>query len=182
VPPRILILPGLYDSGPEHWQSYWERSGPFFSRVEQSDWETPAREDWVAKVELAVEQFGPDVVLVAHSSACALVAFWAAQTTRSVRGALLVAPSDTEASSYPIGPTGWRPMPLMHLRFPTIVVASTNDEFVTIDRAKMFADAWGSRFVNIGKAGHINSTSALGDWDTGRKLLADLIQQTESAT
>jgi predicted alpha/beta hydrolase family esterase len=179
---RILILPGLYDSGPEHWQTYWERSDPSFVRVQQQDWATPAREDWVATLDRAVEESGPDTILVAHSSSCALVGFWAAETTHSVRGALLVAPSDTEAASYSVGPTGWQPMPRVILPFPSIVAASSNDEFVTVARAKEFADSWGSKFVMIGKAGHINSDSRLGQWPEGRDLLDELLRQAKPAT
>jgi hypothetical protein len=174
---RALLLPGLYDSGPEHWQSYWERTDPSCLRVVQQDWETPARADWVATLEAAVAAAGPGVVLVAHSAACALVAFWAAATPRTVRGALLVAPSDTEAPSYPAGPTGWQPMPLAALPFPSIVVASSDDGFVTLDRARVFAEAWGSRFVDIGAAGHINADSGLGPWRRGKELLAALLDQ-----
>jgi predicted alpha/beta hydrolase family esterase len=172
---RALILPGLYDSGPEHWQSVWEHDDPTFVRVVQRDWEAPIRQEWVAVLESAVAAAGPDVVLVGHSTACALVAFWAAATSLRVRGALLVAPSDTEAPSYPIGPTGWRPMPLARLPFPSIVVTSTNDEYVTQDRARVFADSWGSRCVHIGAAGHINADSGLGCWARGRELLAELM-------
>ena len=172
---RALILPGLYDSGPEHWQSLWEHDDPTFTRVVQRDWETPIRQEWVGVLETAVAATGDDVVLVAHSAGCALVAFWAAATSLRVRGALLVAPADTEATSYPIGPTGWRPLPLVPLPFPSIVVASTNDEFATLDRARLFADSWGSRFVDLGAAGHINAESGLGCWPRGRELLAELL-------
>jgi predicted alpha/beta hydrolase family esterase len=171
---RVLLLPGLYDSGPEHWQSYWEREIPDAARIRQRDWETPARDEWVATLEEAVTEFGSDVVLVGHSTACALVAFWATSSAQTVRGALLVAPSDTEAPSYPAGPTGWTPMPMARLYFPSIVVASTNDEYVTLARAAEFAAAWGSRLVDIGDAGHINSTSGLGSWSRGKRLLAEL--------
>ena len=172
---RVLILPGLYDSGPDHWQSYWERSLPDIVRVNQRDWDTPDRAEWVATLELAVAEHGSDVVLVGHSTGCALIAFWAASTSNAVRGALIVGPSDTEAESYPEGPTGWTPMPVARLPFPSIVVASTDDEYVTIERAKHFADAWGSVFVNVGPAGHINSASGLEDWPLGRELLAELM-------
>ncbi len=175
MPPRVLLLPGLFDSGPEHWQSYWERSDATFLRVRQRDWNAPARVDWVAALDAAVTASGPGVVLVAHSTACALVAFWATEHRRPVRGALLVGPSDTEASSYPEGPTGFSPMPRRRLPFPAIVVASENDEFVSLDRAAGFARDWGARLVNIGPAGHINSASGLGDWPRGRLLLDELL-------
>ena len=131
--------------------------------------------DWVATLERAVELSGPDVVLVGHSTSCALVAFWAAHTARTVRGALLVAPSDIEAASYPVGPTGWQPMPMGRLPCPSVVVISDDDEYVSVARATAFAEAWGSSLVNIGAAGHINSASGLGDWPAGRALLERLI-------
>ena len=32
---RVLILPGLYNSGPDHWQSRWEAAHREFRRVMQ---------------------------------------------------------------------------------------------------------------------------------------------------
>ena len=69
---------------------------------------------------------------------------------------------------------GFSPIPLIKLPFPSIVVTSTNDFFVTVDRAKQFAEAWGSEFVNIGEAGHINVASGFGDWDEGLEILKKL--------
>jgi predicted alpha/beta hydrolase family esterase len=181
---RVLILPGLYDSGPGHWQSLWERSDPRCVRVVQREWSTPAREEWVGTLDAAIAVSvgaSEDVVLVGHSTGCALVAFWAQYardhrgSANAVRGALLVAPSDTEGANYPAGPTGWRPMPLALLAFPSIVVASTDDMYCTLDRARQFATAWQSRFVDIGPAGHINGDSGLGAWPAGRALLDELL-------
>lgn len=175
MPPRVLLLPGLYNSGPDHWQSHWEAREAGFQRLVQDDWETPALPDWVCRLDETVAATGPDVVLVAHSSSCALVAAWAGLPQRSVRGALLVAPSDPEGPAYPAGPRGFAPMSRRRLPFPGIVVASSNDEYVTLDRAAEFARSWGSRFVPVGPLGHINSASGLGDWPTGRALLEELL-------
>jgi serine hydrolase len=172
----VLILPGLYDSGPEHWQSLWEAAHADFRRVKQDDWERPRCADWVARLDEAI-RLTSDAILVAHSSSCALVAHWAAGgPTGRVRGALLVAPSDPEAPSYPMGPTGFAPMPHKRLAFPSIVVASRNDPYVTLQRARQFAEAWGSRLVDIGDAGHINAASGFGSWPQGLVLLQELRQ------
>jgi predicted alpha/beta hydrolase family esterase len=174
--PRVLILPGLYNSGPEHWQSHWEAEHPFI-RVNQRDWETPDRAEWVETLQRAVTAEPGPVVLVAHSLACCLVAHWAgAHPGEDVRGALLVAPSDVEAPSYPPGTTGFQPMPLARLPFPSIVAASTDDEYVTLDRAEQFASAWGSRLAVVGPLGHINSASRLGSWPQGFALLRELTE------
>ncbi len=172
----ILLVPGLWNSGLEHWQSYWERERTDCRRVLQQDWETPRRGDWVAVLEAAVARGSLPVVLAAHSLGCALVAHWAHGSGHlaKVRGALLVAPSDVEAPSYPAGPTGFAPMPLEKLPFPSIVVMSTDDQYVTPSRARQFAGAWGSRIVDVGPKGHINSASRLGMWPEGFALVEEL--------
>jgi predicted alpha/beta hydrolase family esterase len=173
-----LLLPGLSNSGPEHWQSYWERADASCLRVQQSDWETPRCADWVARLDAVVEATAGPVVLVAHSSSCALVAHWVRNSSAArhaqVRGALLVAPSDPDGPRYPAGPTGFAPVPLRALPFPSIVVASTDDEYVTPVQARAYASAWGSEYVEIGAAGHINAASGLGVWPAGQALLERL--------
>jgi predicted alpha/beta hydrolase family esterase len=174
----ILLVPGLWNSGPEHWQSYWERERADCRRVEQINWETPSRVDWVETLDRSISAASADVLLAAHSLGCATVAHWAATaapTTREkVRGALLVAPSDVEAPNYPKGTVGFRPMPLDPLTFSTIVVASRDDIWVAFARAESFARAWGSRLIDVGDRGHINSDSRLGAWPEGQALLESL--------
>ena len=47
--------------------------------------------------------------------------------------------------------------------FPSIVISSEDDEYISIERAAFFANCWSSEFVNIGKRGHINSASNIGE-------------------
>jgi predicted alpha/beta hydrolase family esterase len=176
---RILILPGLYNSGPEHWQSRWEAGNPDFVRVEQRDWDRPDRREWVETLDRAVAAAGSPVVLVAHSLACCLVAHWAAADRGAVRGALLVAPSDVEAPDFPAGPTGFAPMPTARLPFPSLVVASTDDPYLTVARAEHFAEGWGSRLELVGALGHINSASGLGNWPEGLALLRPFLESRD---
>src|SRR5690242_19958069 len=168
---NVLILPGLYNSGPMHWQSRWEALHPEMHRVNQTDWETPLFDDWAGVLERAVAAQTTAPVLVGHSSACALVARWSRNTRQLARGALLVGPSDTDAPSYPVGPRGFQPMPLDPIPFPTIVVTSDDDPYVTLERARYFAESWGSELVVVPGAGHLNSDSNLGDWPEGLALV-----------
>jgi predicted alpha/beta hydrolase family esterase len=62
------------------------------------------------------------------------------------------------------------------LPFPSIVVASNNDPFLTTTRAREMARLWGSRFVDAGPAGHINGDSGVGDWPEGKRLLRLLLE------
>ena len=66
---RILILPGWQNSGPDHWQSRWERVHGY-RRVEQSDWMCPLRGDWIARLEEVLLESDVPAVLVAHSLGC----------------------------------------------------------------------------------------------------------------
>lgn len=168
---NVLILPGLFNSGPMHWQSRWEVLHPEMQRVNQADWETPLFDDWASVLELAVATQSKEPLLVGHSSACALVARWACRTRQRVKGALLVGPSDVEAPSYPAGPTGFGPMPLDLIPFRTIVVTSDDDPYVSLERARYFAERWGSELVIVSGKGHLNSDSGLGDWPEGLALV-----------
>src|SRR5688572_2095793 len=109
---RILILPGLGDSGEGHWQTLWEKQFGF-KRVMQKNWDTPACDDWTEAIDTEITRSNAsDVILVAHSLACVTTVFWSLRYNRNIRGALLVAPSDVEAETYPPGTTGFSPMPL----------------------------------------------------------------------
>ncbi|UPL49728.1 RBBP9/YdeN family alpha/beta hydrolase [Hymenobacter sublimis] len=174
MPPTILTVPGLGGSGPEHWQTRWEQQYGY-RRVEQRNWHNPVCSEWVAALEAAVAAAVPEVVLVGHSLACATIAHWASVTQHPIKGALLVAPADVDRPDLPPEVTGFAPMPLARLPFPSIVVASTDDAYVTLARAQQFAHAWGSRLVNMGPRGHINSASGLGQWPQGQELLRELI-------
>jgi uncharacterized protein len=170
----VFTLPGLYNSGPEHWQTHWENEHGLI-RIQQKDWNTPECEDWINTIDAVVTQHPlKQVILVAHSAACCAVAYWAEKYKRKIKGALLVAPADPEAAIFPTGNSGFQPISLQPLGFPSVLVASTNDEYVSLERARYFADRWGSEFTFLCKAGHINSASNLGNWPAGFELLQQL--------
>jgi predicted alpha/beta hydrolase family esterase len=171
----ILILPGIGNSGNGHWQTRWQQLLPHTRRVEQQDWDHPVCRVWAAALEAAVRHSESPIVLVAHSLACLQLAHWSASTHSRVRGALLVAVPDPEGADFPAEATGFSPLPLDPFDFPSIVVASSNDPYGSIDHARRCAGAWGARLVEIGAAGHINADSGLGDWPRGQALLAELL-------
>lgn len=171
----VLILAGLWDSGPQHWQTLWQHDHPEWTRVPHRDCNDPHCEEWVAELDAAIAQCEGAPLLVAHSLGCILVAHWARSGSElSVAGALLVAPSDVEANTYPVAANGFAPIALEKLPFPSIVVASANDPYVTPERVRQFSQAWGSRLVEIGPAGHVNADSGYGRWPEGEKMLAGL--------
>lgn len=173
---NVLVLPGIGGSGLQHWQTRWELLQPSFTRVVQKDWETPHCSDWVQVLEKAVSAVGPDAVLVAHSLGCLLVAHWAAQTALTIRGALLVAAPDPDGPCFPAGAREFAHFPLQQLPFESIVVASSNDPFGSVDFLGRCAEQWGSRLVVIGEAGHVNAESGLGVWSEGFEILKTLLE------
>jgi predicted alpha/beta hydrolase family esterase len=174
--PLILTVPGLWNSGPKHWQSLWEQKLPNCHRIEQKEWATPRCADWMANIDAAVaEAGGVRIFFAAHSAGCIAVAHWAQKGTKAIGGALLVAPADSEREGYPEAAHGFRPIRIGKLPFPTVVVASNDDPWLQIDRAKYFADGWGSRFMNIGSGGHINADAGFGPWPQGEELLQELL-------
>ena len=54
------------------------------------------------------------------------------------------------------------------------MVASSNDPFCPIRLAGAYARAWGSEFVRMQNAGHINIDSGHGEWPLGWALLQSL--------
>jgi predicted alpha/beta hydrolase family esterase len=170
---KLLILPGLGGSGPEHWQTRWETCERACARVQQRDWERPALDEWLCAVDGAVTRADGPVVLVAHSLACALVAHGARRPAwASVVGALLVAPADVDSPAHtPPETRGFAPIPQEALPFPTVVVASQDDPYCAFERARLFARRWAAELVDIGARGHINAASGLGEWEEGRRLL-----------
>lgn len=176
----ILTVPGLWNSGPQHWQTHWEARHTQVTRVQQRDFDRPDREEWVQALDAAVRACTQPPVLAAHSLGCTLVAQWVANGGgRGVRAAFLVAPSDVEAPDYPEEGRSFASMPLVRLPFPSVVIASTDDPYVSLERAHAFAVAWGSRLVTIGDAGHINGASGHGPWPEGEAMLFGLCRSVD---
>lgn len=169
----IIIVPGWRDSGPGHWQTLWAERLPQARRVVQDDWHTPTRSAWVARLEETVlEQPGP-VVIVAHSLGCITTAHMKPEAAARVRGALLVAPADPERRAVL---SDFAPVPYAALPYRSIMVASSNDPYCPIRLAGAYARAWGSEFVRLQNAGHINVDSGHGEWPLGRALLQSLTE------
>ena len=172
--PVVLIVPGWGDSGPDHWQSLLQKEHPEYRRVAPRDWFYAVRDDWVLAIEAAIRDARAPVVIAAHSLGCHAVAHCAPRPG-VIAGALLVAPPDVERPDFPPVSEGFTPIPTRRLPFPSVVVASRDDPYTTIARARELAERWGSRFVDAGACGHINADAGFGPWPEGARLLEELI-------
>ncbi len=95
------------------------------------------------------------------------------------QGALLVAPADPERRGVL---ADFAPVPYQRLPYPSILVASTNDPYCPVRTAGAYARAWGSEFVRLNSAGHINVESGHGPWPLGLALLASLGADVKALT
>jgi predicted alpha/beta hydrolase family esterase len=177
----ILIVPGLRDHVPGHWQTLLEaklakvRSVP---PLEHNKLSLAAR---VEAIQRELDAIAGPVILVAHSAGVLMVVHWAALHKRPIKGALLAAPPDLAASwpdNYPtpdsLRANGWSPLPRDRLPFPSILAASSNDYLASVDAAARMARDWGSELVNLGDVGHLNPAAGYGEWPQAERLIQAL--------
>jgi predicted alpha/beta hydrolase family esterase len=177
----VLIVPGLRDHVPDHWQTVLASRLPRVRSVAplgRANLDCAARVEAIEREAAAIE--GP-IILVAHSAGVLSAVHWAQRTRRSVRGALLAVPPDFERpmpEGYPtmaaLDAAGWLPLPCRPLPFRSIVAASRNDPLAAYERVAALARAWGSMLVDLGVVGHLNPASGYGNWSAGDALIGEL--------
>ncbi|MEZ5851647.1 MAG: alpha/beta hydrolase [Hyphomicrobiaceae bacterium] len=165
----ILIIPGWTNSGPDHWQSRWERNMRSARRVEQADWDTPICADWEERIVAEAQAARRPTVLVAHSCGVTAVVRAAPRLAGTrVVGAFLVAPSDVAGQDIWIAKEGgFAALPEDPLPFPSKLIGSSTDPYCSVERAQELGLAWGSDVSIIAEAGHINTASGHGPWPEG---------------
>lgn len=177
----VLIIPGLREHVEEHWQTLLAARLPkvrIVPPIEVNKLSCSAR---VEAIQQELDKIEGPVILVAHSAGVLMVAHWAVKYQRKIKGALLAAPPDLNASwpdSYPspsvLSMNGWSPVPQGKLPFPSIIAASNNDHLASIDAVKTLAELWGSQFLELGDVGHLNPASGFGDWPLADSLISSL--------
>ena len=172
TPTSTIIVPGWRDSGPGHWQSLWAERYARTVRVQQDNWLTPTRRAWVESIARTILTQPEPVVVVAHSLGCIAVTHLPPEAEARIAGALLVAPADPERRAVL---ADFAPVPSRKLPYRNILVASSNDPYCPIRLAGSYARHWGSEFVRVPDAGHINIESGHGSWPLGVALLQSLV-------
>ncbi|MBL1112895.1 alpha/beta hydrolase [Streptomyces sp. 110] len=179
--PTIVIVPGLRDHVPDHWQTILANKIENCRSVSPLEKDRLACDAQVAALDAVLSDISGEVVLVAHSAGVMTTVHWARRHHRPVLGALLAAPPDFETplpEGYPtpeaLRANGWTPTPRTPLPFPSIVAASTNDPLATFERVTDLARAWGSRLVDVGPVGHLNPAAGYGAWPRAEEFIREL--------
>jgi serine hydrolase len=180
-PATVLIVPGLRDDVPDHWQTHLARRLPRVRSVPAMGRENLGCAERVHALEREAAAIEGPIILVAHSAGALTVVHWAQRSRRAVRGALLAVPPDFETGlpdGYPttaaLREAGWLPVPRTPLPFPSIVAASRNDPLASFKCVVELARLWGSRLVELGNVGHLNPAAGFGEWPGAEPLIAEL--------
>jgi len=176
---EILIVPGLNNSGPDHWQTRWQQKLSTAQRVEQQDWKAPDHAAWTRAIVERVNAAQKPVILIAHSLGVAAAAHAAAQfETGKVKGAFLVAPPSEEwLRAHDMDFGAFETHPRDPLPFPSLLVGSRNDPHASYAAVEDLAFAWGAAMLDAGEAGHINTESGHGPWPEGLMSLAHFLSR-----
>jgi uncharacterized protein len=177
-PIRVLVIPGLHDSGPAHWQTWLH--GHYRTRavrVEQDDWARADLELWSQRIEATLARH-PNArwVAVAHSFGCLALLHRLAQggaAAQGVQAALLVAPADPEKFGVAAA------LPQARLSVPSVLLASETDPWMRFESVCAWGRVWGSRLISLGDAGHINAEAGFGPLPPARTLVDSMIQRLE---
>lgn len=175
----LLFIPGLGNSGPDHWQSRWCEKLSTARAIEQDDWLRPQLQPWTSRILEAVNATQKPVVLIAHSLGAIAVAHASAQLSKDkVRGAFLVCPPAASAlHELDMIDQAFADYPQAPLPFPARVVASRNDTFASFAQSQDLARDWGAQIIDAGEAGHINAESGHGPWPEGLMSFANFLSK-----
>jgi predicted alpha/beta hydrolase family esterase len=175
---NYISVPGLGGSGEHHWQTFWEKAYPEIVRVKQKDWDYPVCDVWVEElVKTVAESAGKPIVLIGHSLGCATIVHAAKQNKWSgIEGLFLVAMPDVERADFPKECIGFSPMPRLELPFPSLMVASENDPYISSAELKKWADILAADFISVGEREHIGTAAKLEYWEEGQKLFQKFLK------
>lgn len=178
----ILVVAGHSGPGDAHWQSRLIAKLSAAQLVEQDDWLYGSLQVAVQRLADAVAAAEKPVVFVAHSAGCCLVAHaMSKMATDKVRGAFLVAPPSEKSLAVLEGiDPHFANVPRAPLPFPSILVASSNDPYASLEDSADLALAWGSQLVEAGDAGHINTASGHGPWPEGMMRFAGFLSKLQA--
>jgi len=172
----LLFAPDLGGAADDHWQARWTAKLSTARSIEL-DSGVEDHEAWIAAVARAASAARRPVGFIAHSVGALAVAHAASRLSGvDVRGAFLVAPpSDATLGTIVANP--WPATPRNRLPWPSVLIASRNDPWASLEHSRELAEAWGSAFVDAGEAGRIDADSGHGPWPDGLLRLAGFLKR-----
>jgi predicted alpha/beta hydrolase family esterase len=168
---NTIFVPGYGNSTKGHWQEILYKETTNAHWVEQTDWDSPNSIKWIETLNALIQSLDGPIFLIAHSLGGNTVVEWSKKYSANILGAVLVSFPDVEGENFPDVITGYQTPPLIKLPFPCLALASLDDPYSSLGRTKYFVEKWGCELITIGKKGHVNIDSGLGDWPQGKNLI-----------
>jgi len=169
-----VLVPGINDSGPEHWQSLWGQCHPQWRRIAQRDWLQPDLDGWLSAIRRAIGNNQAPVLLIGHSFGALSSWYYASRFPEQIAGVVLVAPAE------PVRFEIEDRILAVPLPVPSLMFASHNDPLLNMSRAHHWAEAWGAELVDVGDAGHINAQSGFGAWPHGLERVEEFARRLQA--
>jgi predicted alpha/beta hydrolase family esterase len=179
----VLMLPDPVADRPGYWQRHWAASRMDCAMLDLGSLVSPNRNSLVSKLDRAIHATDAPLVLVGHGLGALTIAWWASlmsgEDAPGIVAALLVAPTDPDATDALDDMRALSPLPSAVLPFPALVVASDEDPAFSIARQ------WGAGFARFDGCGDFGIREGLGFWPEGEELLdrfIDLVGDRQPGT
>lgn len=179
----VLIVPGYQGSGEAHWQQWLHRQWPHSRLLSGVDWDKPVLANWAERIRDEIARAREPLWIVAHSFGCLASVVAAADRPQSLAALVLVAPADpARFNLLGLGSADDRRLevhtladvvPTTPLNVPGLMLASSDDPWLSEQAAQQWARRWQLTLQSIGAAGHINAESGFGPWPDLLQRLAD---------
>lgn len=165
---KVLILHGWGGSDFPHWQSWLAaeiaKDYGCVSFLKFSNIDFPNKDEWKKELVEELEDFKPDIV-VCHSLANILWFHLCNELKiNQVKKLFLVAPPSLECKIEELKSFFPCKAPKELCAKDALLVASTNDVYLSIDEARKLESALNVPMIVLDNAGHINTDSGYGEW------------------
>ncbi len=177
---HYLLVPGYGGIEMRHWMRHWMRILPKVSIVKQQDFQKPDKDQWVDGLKKALGRIDgqQEVILICHSLGC-ITSFYAAlegELANNVVAAFMVAmPGETRPEHHDGRWTGFLPYPNNSTSLKSLMLASTNDEYCSVDEMTALSRQLNFELEFIGAQGHLGSNENLGSWERGQTYLNKML-------
>ena len=139
----IVFVPGYGNSTNGHWQALWHKEFQNSYWVEQNDWANPNCDEWVEAHNLLIQSIEGPVLLVTHSLGGSTIIEWSEKYSANISGVFIVAVPDVQSVNFPQAVSEYQTPPLEKLPLPSLVLASMDDAYSTVDKTAYFAKTGG---------------------------------------
>lgn len=165
---KILILHGWGGSDFPHWQSWLAaeiaKDYGCVSFLKLSNPDFPNKNEWIEELAEELKNFKPNIV-VCHSLANILWFHLCNELKiTKIEKLFLVAPPSLECKVEELKSFFPCKIPTNLYAKEALLVASTNDPYMSLDEASSLAESLGIEMVILQNAGHINTDGGYGEW------------------